>query len=62
MKIKVMIIAIMLASLNLHAEEMDLKSYEGKVVYLDFWASWCGPCKESFPWLNEISKKNQYKF
>lgn len=36
---------------------LDLSQYKGKVVYLDFWASWCGPCKESFPWLNAMTKK-----
>ena len=26
----------------------------GRVVYVDFWASWCTPCKRSFPWMNEL--------
>lgn len=37
--------------------QLDLARYEGKVVYLDFWASWCVPCRKSFPWLNEMAKK-----
>ena len=33
---------------------IQLAQYKGKVVYLDFWASWCEPCKRSFPWMNEL--------
>jgi thiol-disulfide isomerase/thioredoxin len=34
-----------------------LKQFAGKVVYLDFWASWCAPCKKSFPALNALHQK-----
>jgi thiol-disulfide isomerase/thioredoxin len=36
------------------AAALDLAPYRGKVVYLDFWASWCTPCHLSFPWMNDI--------
>ena len=34
-----------------------LAPVEGRVVWVDFWASWCVPCRRSFPWLNTIHRK-----
>jgi len=39
------------------SENLDLSEYKGKVVVLDFWASWCVPCRRSFPWLNTMHDK-----
>lgn len=38
-------------------DPVALDKLRGKVVYVDFWASWCGPCRRSFPWMNDMQQK-----
>ena len=46
---------------NLEGKTVQLYDYKGKLVVLDFWATWCGPCKASFPKMQEIVTKYKDK-
>ena len=43
---------------SLNGEKINLSDYNGKIILLDFWASWCKPCKEEFPFLIELFEQN----
>lgn len=36
---------------------ISLANFKGRVVYLDFWATWCPPCRKSFPWMEEMHQR-----
>lgn len=57
---QILLLAVLAGGMNspVHAApQLDLSQYAGKVVYLDFWASWCVPCRRSFPWMNEMKRE-----
>jgi thiol-disulfide isomerase/thioredoxin len=42
---------------DLTGQKLDLSSYRGKVVLLDFWATWCDPCRDEIPHFVELQNK-----
>jgi thiol-disulfide isomerase/thioredoxin len=42
---------------DLEGKDLSLSEYKGKVVLVNFWATWCEPCQVEIPWLIEIQQK-----
>ena len=42
---------------DINGEDVSLSDFRGKVVYLDFWASWCGPCMREVPFAKELKNR-----
>lgn len=45
------------ATLSPSNQFFQLSEHRGKVIYLDFWAAWCGPCRDSMPWLDKLQRR-----
>jgi thiol-disulfide isomerase/thioredoxin len=50
-------VAPSIESKNLTGEVINAKEYSGKYIFLDFWASWCGPCRKEHPELKNLYNK-----
>jgi len=45
--------------LDFEGREIDLESYRGKTLFINLWASWCGPCRAEMPHISELYKSLQ---
>ncbi|MGV0997370.1 TlpA family protein disulfide reductase [Empedobacter falsenii] len=42
---------------DINGKRFDLSDFKGKYVYMDIWATWCGPCKVQIPFMKELEKQ-----
>lgn len=42
---------------DINGKQMSLKDFRGKYVYIDMWATWCGPCQKELPFLKKLAEK-----
>jgi peroxiredoxin len=46
---------------DLNGKEVEIKQFKGKVIFLNFWATWCGPCKEEMPGMEALHQQLKEK-
>src|SRR5438477_9046020 len=46
---------------DLDGKDVSLSQYKGRVVFVNFWATWCAPCQAEIPWLIEMQQKYSSK-
>ena len=49
--------AIDFSGVNLNGDSISLSDFKGKIIVVDFWATWCVPCKEEFPTYKKLEEK-----